>query len=42
MELNGLAVTALIVGLILFFDIAALRWGVDSRRLDVRSDLIRH
>ena len=39
MTLDGYAVPTLIVGLILLLDLAALRWGVDSRFADVRNDL---
>ena len=41
MEIDGLAVVGLIIGLISLFNLAALRWGVDSRFADVRSDLVR-
>jgi len=41
MELDSLAVAGLIIGLIALLNLAALRWGVDSRFTDVRSDLIR-
>jgi hypothetical protein len=40
MNLDGYAVFALLVALAVLFDIAALRWGVDSRYRDVRSDLL--
>jgi hypothetical protein len=40
MTLDGYAVLALIVGLIVLLDLAALRWGVDSRFADVRNDLV--
>jgi len=39
MELDGFAVVGLIVGLVALLDLAAWRWGVDSRFADVRNDL---
>jgi len=39
MDLNGITVAALLIGVLALFDLAALRWGVDSRRLGVRSDV---
>jgi hypothetical protein len=33
-----LAGLAILVGLTILLDLAALRWGVDSRFIDVRSD----
>ena len=41
MELDGYAVLALLIGLAVLLDLAALRWGVDSRFADVRSDLLK-
>src|SRR4051794_23192602 len=40
MTLDGYAVLTLIVGLIVLLDLAAMRWGVDSRLADVRNDLV--
>jgi hypothetical protein len=40
MTIDGSAVLALLIGLILLLDLAALRWGVDSRFADVRNDLV--
>jgi hypothetical protein len=40
MTLDGYAVVALLVGLIVLLDLAALRWGVDSRFADVRNDIV--
>jgi hypothetical protein len=41
MELDGYAVLAVVLVLAVLLDVAALRWGVDSRFADVRSDLVR-
>jgi len=41
MELDGYAVLALLIGLAVLLDLAALRFGVDSRFADVRSDLLK-
>jgi len=38
MNLDVFGVLALLVALTAAFDLAALRWGVDSRFSDVRSD----
>jgi hypothetical protein len=38
MNLDVLTAMSIFVGLVVLLDIAALRWGVDSRFLDVRSD----
>jgi hypothetical protein len=38
MNLDVPGAMAIFVGLVLLLDIAALRWGVDSRFIDVRSD----
>lgn len=40
MNFDGIALFGLLLGLLVLFDIAALMWGVDSRLVDVRSDLI--
>jgi len=41
MELDGIAVAGLIIGLTVLLNLAAVRWGVDSRFADVGSDLLR-
>jgi len=41
MEFDGYAVLALLLALTVLLDVAALRWGVDSRFADMRSDLVR-
>ena len=40
MEFDGYAVVVLVLALAVLLDVAALRWGVDSRFAEVRSDLI--
>ena len=40
MTLDGYAVLVLLLGLTVLLDLAALRWGVDSRFTDVRNDLV--
>jgi hypothetical protein len=36
--MDVLAALSIFVGLTIVLDLAALRWGVDSRFIDVRSD----
>jgi len=40
MTLDGSVVLALLFGLIVLLDLAAMRWGVDSRFADVRNDAV--
>jgi hypothetical protein len=42
MHLDLLASVVLAIASLAIFDIAALRWGVDSRFHDVRSDFVKH
>jgi hypothetical protein len=41
MHLGILAAVVLALASLAIFDIAALRWGVDSRFRDVRSDFVK-
>jgi hypothetical protein len=38
MNLDVLTTTSIFIGLIVLLDLAAMRWGVDSRFRDIRSD----
>ena len=40
MTLDGYAVFIVLVGLLVLLDLAAMRWGVDTRFADVRNDLV--